>query len=760
FADLTRSLTVRVLEIDSAIEPERLWGWIVGLDGHRGYDHDTKQRLAELLGENRAFRMALLEHVLLSSCEDNSVMASHRLWETGLGLYPSGEDIAALLKTMRGFDGGDSVDPDTWRDLLHLGRSGDGLPAIVHDAAIKAANGDPELMSVLADMSEVAVPEWRIRQTEEDAKAEAERRSAIQHYRDSLSERSVAVAVGDVDALVLPACVYLGRPFALHPHHDFDPGAPPKERLREFLGDDLSDQVSAEFVAVLERDDLPSVSEIVEIHCENRYREAEAPMICGIAELLRQDRPIDGVNRDKLKAIYTAWQRMPMPENVERQMDIGPVLERVLFKSEKDWEAHFRPSIEPQLARNLRHIDELYRLTRESRFAKLAGRLAIEWLHTYPGLATATQEQLLSCALENATCGERYALVVSHREVVHPDNETTLLWRSADYVADFDNCRASLEELATGDPDFLWSIRDQVGRESSKHFDRLSLDQLVFIVETFGAHWTLVSMPTGVIRGNRHPWYACEFIRSTIYAIANDPSPDATEALQRLIADRRTPSYSDTLKHALALQLKARRDFEYEAPTVGELRAVMADGLPETIDDMRAYFADRIENLKSRIRGSNTDMWEAYWIEDRPRDENFCRDRMIEHISGQLPAPIRFEPEMHMPGQTRADIAAIHNHIGLPVEIKGQWHPEVWDAASDQLDAKYALDWRAEGRGAYIVLWFGDVPGNPAKRLRPHPEGQPRPGTPDELRQMLIDRLPGDRRTMIDVFVVDVSRLV
>ena len=753
-ADLARLLMVRALETGSAIEPERLWGWIAWADGHDGYDHDTRQRLAELLGGDRAMRASLMEHVLLTPCEENTWMAGHRLGETGLDLYPTGEEIADVLRALRARFGDSRIDIETWRGLLLHGRSAEGLKAVVRAAAIEAANDDPELISVIDDVSEVVVPEWRIRRGKENAKANAKRRLAIQRHRDDLNDRSAEVAVGNVDSLVLPACVYLGRPFTLDPHHDFDPGARPVERLREFLGDDLSDRVLAGFVAVLDRDDLPSASEIVEVHCQNRYWEAEAPMICGIAELLRQGCPINGIDRDKLVAVYMAWQRMPLPENVLRHLDIGPPLEAVLFTSEADWEEYFRTSIEPQLALNLHHIDDLYRLVHEFQLPKLAGRLTIEWLCAYPGLVTAIQERLLDCALQNAGHDERRTLVINNREAVH---ETVRLWKSADYVADFDDCSASLEMLAAEDPEFLWSIRDRVGPQGNERFDRLSIGQLVFIVENFGAHWSIVPIPTGVITGTRNGWHACEFIRSTIYAIANNPSPEATEALQRLIVDSRAPSYDDTLKHALALQLKARRDFEYKAPSVGEMRAIMTDGLPETIDDMRAYFADRIETLKNRMRGSNTDMWAAYWIEDRPRDEPFCRNRMIEHISGQLPESIRFEPEMHMPGQTRTDIAAIRNHVGLPVEIKGQWHPDVWDAASDQLDARYTRDWRAEGRGAYIVLWFDDVPG---KQLRPHPEGQTRPETPEELCQMLIDRLPEERRTMIDVHVIDISRLV
>ena len=108
-----------------------------------------------------------------------------------------------------------------------------------------------------------------------------------------------------------------------------------------------------------------------------------------------------------------------------------------------------------------------------------------------------------------------------------------------------------------------------------------------------------------------------------------------------------------------------------------------------------------------------------------------------------------------MPKGKRADMVLTRNAIKLPVEIKGQWHRDVWDAAMDQLAAKYAADWQAEGRGAYIVLWFGDVPD---ERLPPHPDGAGPPQTPEALRRMLVDRLPEARHAVIDIFVIDVSR--
>ena len=300
----------------------------------------------------------------------------------------------------------------------------------------------------------------------------------------------------------------------------------------------------------------------------------------------------------------------------------------------------------------------------------------------------------------------------------------------------------------------IWIVRDRIAPEYVRGFDRYSLGNLAFIVEVFGGGWPNVPWPAGGTVGDCNPWDASEFIRRTIYAIARLPSPEATEVLRNLI-DRHAPSYVEMAKHALALQRRVRRDNEYTSPSIDEVWAVVANSLPESIDDMRTWFGDRIDTLKKRIRGSDTDMWEAYWDGDQPRRENFCRNRLVEHVSGQLPESIRFGPETSMPAGKRSDIALTRNRMKLPVEIKCQWHRDVWNAASVQLDAGYAIDWQAEGRGAYIVLWFGDVPG---KQLPRHPDAVPGPETPEALKQLLIDRLPEERRSCIDVFVIDVAK--
>ena len=754
FADLVRGLTAQVLEADLAIEPARLWAWIGLLDRHRGYKREAKKRLTKILSQNRVMRAALLEHVLLSPSAGNAWQAAFRLGDTDLDLYPTAEDIAGVLRALVLRAGDGQVDREIWRHLLLIGRSADGLPPVVDDTAVELADGHLELLSVVEEMSDTTEPEWKIEQRKREAAWEAERERLFQSHRDALEEKASEIVEGKFNVLVFPAVVYLDQRYILDEHFEFDSETTPEERLRVALGNELCEQVLAGFVALLGREDLPSAPEIALAHRENKYHWVEGPMICGVAEMFRRGQSIDSINRDTLAAVYMAWRESPDSDAVGG-INIGSALENALFECEADWETHFRMSIEPQLTHNRGHVRELYRLANDARLANLAGRLAVDWLHRFPTLHYDTQEELLSCALECAHHETVLPLVAERRTNAHGDREESLLWISADYTVDFDNCREALKKVADDDPEFLWLIHDRVAPRRRERFIRFSVDQLAYIVEAFGVNWPRIERPMGVVTsGDRNPWDASEFIEDTFNAIAGRPTPEAAEALQRLVANH-APTYANSLKHALALQRRARRDFEYVAPTIRELQAVMEKGLPENIDDMRAYFADRIERLQQQIRGSNTDMWEAYWAGSRPQGENYCRNRMIDHIRGHLPESLRFEPEFHMPRQRRADIAAIRNQIGLPVEIKGQWHRDVWNAASDQLDANYTRDWHAKGRGAYIVLWFGNAPG---KQLRPHPDGLARPDTPEMLRQMLIDRLPEARRAWIDVYVIDISR--
>ena len=760
-ADLVRRLVIPILESDATVEPARLWSWIGWLDRQLGFRDGEKEQLAAIIRDNGTLRAALVEHVLLAPGADSIWMAGVRLARIGPGLYPTVEDLTGVLRVLRARAAGGPIDPERYRHLLLLGSTEKGLPSDLRNAALEIADGDSELLSIVDQVSNPAEPEWKIEEERNRVEREAERKRMFQSHRDALAEMTEKIAAGAIAVLVEPANVYLGRKRIRVPQNASGDEPSTKDVMREYLGEDLAKQVMVGFIAALDCDDLPTASSIAEIRCESKYWPAEAVMICGVEELLRRGQPIRAIGRNTLAAVYMAWQRAPVTGRRDG-IDIGKPLEEVLFESAAHREDHFRKSIEPQLAADLVHVDELYRLTTDPDLAALAGRLAVDWLRRYPALCCSTQKELLACALECAEEETVCALTVDRQSAVHPDRETTLLWLSADYAVDFERRCDTLLEAAANEPEFIWFIRDRIAPDRRDHSDSdrgkrvalFSLAQLSYIVEAFGRQWPRTKEPSSSA-GSQNSWDATRFIQYAIETIGGRPAPEATEVLQTLIADH-APTYANRMKHVLHLQRRARRDFEFSSPTIAEFQAVISEALPENVDDMRAWFADRLEEFRKRIRGSDTNMREAYWNDTgKPRNEEYCRDRLIEHVSGPLPESIRFGPEARMPDRKRADIALTRNAMKLPVEIKGQWERNVWNAVNDQLDAKYTVDWQADGRGVYIVLWFGDVPG---KNLPKHPDGLPPPKIPGELERMLKDRLPEARRSSIDIFVIDLSR--
>jgi hypothetical protein len=86
------------------------------------------------------------------------------------------------------------------------------------------------------------------------------------------------------------------------------------------------------------------------------------------------------------------------------------------------------------------------------------------------------------------------------------------------------------------------------------------------------------------------------------------------------------------------------------------------------------------------------------------------------------------------------------------VEAKRHFHHAIWTAASTQLQGYAAAD-GADGRGIYLVFWFG----NEASPTPARPDGSDGPTSAHELESMLVSDLPPELRARTDVIVFDVS---
>lgn len=744
-ADAARAAVLTAILSSTSITPSQVWRWLRCLRNREGYDDETKKALRIQFEKKVTLRRGIQAAALLNTTVKNVRLEAFYLAGVSMGLSLTDGDVLALIEALASQTEGR---PELTRlqEIVCLARTRAGLPAQIREAALHFAGANLDFVKAVNEWSKPFVDEFEERQKIRAAREKAQRQKTYREIREEYAANVGAIRAGDFRWLNQAAKVYLGR------FEEFDKDDEPALRIEKFLGPVLAEDVFAGFMAALHRSDLPSVAKIVQTHVEAREWRVEVVLVCGIAEMVRREIPLDSVPRAALDAAYMAWRRQH-ESNVAGGVEIGPALEAMVLASDVEGEAFFRNSIEPELGAQLPHVHDLYLLMHDKRWAAVAGRLAIEWLNRYPALPQAIEMKLLDAAIRYGDRRSLKKLLTTSHARVHANFGIMREWLAVDFLLDFQRSRGPLRNAADDDRDFLWHIRRYISGDHRDFSFPLAIEQRAFIVEAFGISWPHAAPPEGGWGGDTNPWDASDFIKWAIDSIAAEPAAEATDTLQRLLSDF-APSYSDTLRHALAIQRRLRRDHEYTPASISQMHSVMSNKLPETVDDMRAYFGDRVATVQARMHATNTDMWEAYWDGSKPRSENFCRNRLIEHISGQLPAAIRFEPEMHMPNQKRADIAVIRDSIGLPVEIKGQWHSEVWDAPIEQLAAHYTRDWHAEGRGAYIVLWFGDVA---QKQLPQHPEGLVAPKTPEELCSMLIDRIPENMRNIIDVYVIDVS---
>jgi len=509
--------------------------------------------------------------------------------------------------------------------------------------------------------------------------------------------------------------------------------------------------------ATLFRADLPTPAQVVEGFAEGRIWNMVYAIVAGLAERVRDDRGIEDVPRDTLRVGWLTLQHETYLDNHAKIDNFAERLERRLTLEPIAFAEDFRLLIEPQLQARHDHVSGLYRLMRAPALRGLGARLAAEWIGRYPALPLTTELELIDGILSSREITSLASLWQQRCPDAAADSERALAWLAVAFVADFERARPDLNRTVTTMPTLIWPIRSRLRPEEQGTRIPVTAAQLAWIVSKFRGPWPNVGHPNGMISGDMNPWDAAELVRWAISALAGETSEEATDCLAAL---RTAPqdSYSDLIRHSAAQQRRARNEANFAPVTSARIAAVACNRPPTSIDDLHAALLDSLATVQAKLQGSETNPLAAFYASDgAPHSENYCRDRLVEWLQRDLPPGVSQATETRMPSDKRSDIAFLGGNALVPVEIKAQWNPQVWDAAIDQLDRFYTKEWRAAGRGIYVVLWFGDVAA-PTKRLTRPPKGAPSVQSAAHLCEVLQRRIPEARRGQLAVVVIDLVR--
>lgn len=725
------------------VTAERLWRWIRQLAGRESFDTDDERSLTSFLTENDAIRRDVQALVLLEPNGDDALhFRLYELTDRQRGFAMSDADVAALLDLM---DAGDT----RWRDVSALVPHRDGAAPLTRTASERFLAADPEGRMFLDERANPPKPSWEIDREERAAVRAAEKEARWTANRADFEAARVSMECGHFSAIIAPSNAYLGR------FSDLKKTADPIERLTDWLGDDLAASTLRgleNYLRVLPQH--PSAPEIADSYGKNRHWNSRSILIAALAERVRLERPLSDLADEQIVAAMLHNANSALGGEALKPLRLA--LRAEFVARPHIFETYARLLIEPVLRRRGEFASGITDLFLDARFhcRELMRSLAVEWLMHFPRMHARPEEQLIDYLLAEGA-HVKIAPVLARRMRAKALVDTRRRnWLAVGLLIDFPSFSRRLRGISGEDRFFMWTLQARVGgRPYDAVPDAMRVEIAAWIVGEFRETYPVCHRPRGTTSGSDNDWNATDYLYALIDRIGSDTSDAAARALDRLLEVN--DGYNERMRAVRAEQRRRQAELKFLTIDVPEIRTILDNGAPQTMSDLREVVLAIIDRVAAQIRSNDTDSRAAFYKDDgSPHDEEYCRDRLVD-LMRQHAGPITLDPERHLGNDREGDIAARIGTMHLPLELKGQWHAELWTAADTQLDAQQAVDHEAEGYGIYLVMWFG----GDGKQLKGPPRalGINSPKSAPELEAALSAHSHAVEKGLIIVRVIDLS---
>lgn len=195
---------------------------------------------------------------------------------------------------------------------------------------------------------------------------------------------------------------------------------------------------------------------------------------------------------------------------------------------------------------------------------------------------------------------------------------------------------------------------------------------------------------------------------------------------------------------------------DFEPPTPKEIVDRLDHDAIVTVEGLRQLVIQELQDFQKAIDGGEFNSADRFYEKGERLDEVRSTQIITERLNLRLEQQcISVTLEHQLKSASRSDFT-VAKIIGgkrrlLVTEVKGQWHKDLYIAASAQLYERYSIHPDAEEQGIFLVIWFGvdeKVAG-----LKRHSIG-----SAEELKKSIIATLSPELIGLIDVFVLDVSK--
>jgi hypothetical protein len=529
-----------------------------------------------------------------------------------------------------------------------------------------------------------------------------------------------------------------------------DTNGSPLDRIGHLAGQNIQAIAVQSISKAIGKINIPSPREIAEGHAADRVYHVEYILLAYC--ILNRDR----LNNEPINVIESALASIHwILDSNDIHSDLKESLERIAFEDGERKKKFFIDTIEPYLELRKEYVPKLFYLG-EKKFGDIAGLLCMTWLTRYPKISTPTLTELFKISILSDSRSQLVTIVqhkIDNQEWQNEEQRGIIF--GAAFLLDFENKIGILSKYALESKDNFWPFQEVV-MNCNWRGKNLTPQQNSFLIVHFSNAWTIESYPRESIDSNRTPWEASDFIFLRINDLASDLSNEASNLLGNILVtcDKKN-GYLNHIKHVFSQQTRKRAEILKEEILLDGVRNILLAGAPQSSRDLQSILMDELDDLQQRIKNSPTDDYLSFWNVNAPHDENYCRNRIVSFLNPYLERfEVRANIESAMPNGKRCDFLNAYASINLPVEVKGQWHPDVWEAGISQLES-YTKEYRADGFGIYLVIWFGKT-----DRYSKNPHGwenQKAPATVDEMRSLLQQRY-SELSWKTKLFLLDVSK--
>ncbi|HEG1826105.1 TPA: hypothetical protein SCR59_000679 [Enterobacter cloacae] len=512
---------------------------------------------------------------------------------------------------------------------------------------------------------------------------------------------------------------------------------------------------------------VPTLPELAALQCESKHRYSETVLYAACLEILRAEGDLECVNTELLTALRTNIHMGYDSVSTEERNALQTEIDRLIFPDSESAEKYLQQYVEPQLAQSCPH-PEIWMLSGEEVFRHSRAKLSIEWLRRFTDLSLNSVDELFEIA---AQYGDREDLkeIIAERcsDVMSgwpnpTENEDIERKRIFWMVRGFyflENITDTYWAWLKSDKDNLLHFYERSGRLSrSEHraWPELTSIKIEAILDAFIEQWSRVDLPDHWDSDSPEEEKAYRFLTDLMWSIESDIPDNAIPVLGRLLADPRFTSQHKGLQSIYAGQLRKKALRDFEPPTPDEIVRHLDCDSVVTVESLRQLVLQELNDFQKAIAGGEFNSADRFYEKNERLDEVKSTEIIAERLNLRLqPQGISITPEHQLKGKNRSDFTASKLIGGrrrlLVTEVKGQWHRELYSAASAQLYDRYAIHPDAEQQGIFLVIWFGEsetVAGRKTHGIK----------TAQELKISIEAVLPAELRSLIDVFVLDVSR--